>query len=95
MKSPSGILAEFGRLGRALAEAPRAHAEAEFSRIVNEHGVEDPVSFRTNLAARRCAKDLFWRVEQAAMEAMNAAERAPAWQTTNGTSASTEVHHGS
>ena len=95
MKSPSGILAEFGRLGRALAETLGADAEAEFSRILNQHGVEDPMSFRTNQAARRCAKDLFWRVEQAAMEAMKAPECLPAWQTANETSASTEVRHGS
>jgi hypothetical protein len=90
MRSPSGILTEFGRLGHALAETIGADAEAEFSRILNEHGVDDPMSFRTNQAARLCAKDLFLRVEQAAADAVQATT--PAWQTANGTSASTEVH---
>jgi hypothetical protein len=67
MSSKEGAAAEFTRLRKTLQQKlGELMAEAEYRRILGEHGVREPGEFKSSRPARLCAKDLFARLAEAA-----------------------------
>jgi hypothetical protein len=67
MSSKEGAAAEFARLREALQQRlGDLMAEAEYRRILGEHGVREPGEFKSSRPARLCAKDLSVRLAGAA-----------------------------
>lgn len=69
MATPQGMMRAFEKLFQGLEDFDGANAAGEFSTILAEHGVEEPMQFRDLKAARACARDLFFRIAELAEHA--------------------------
>ncbi len=74
MCSPRGVIQEFERLKAEVEALAGTTGGAEFARILRQHGADRFKDFKTALAARQCAKEVWALVEQLRS---NAGENSP------------------
>jgi hypothetical protein len=64
MCNPRGVVKEFDRLAKELELLAGATGLAEYSRILRQHGVDDPKRFKARQPARLCAKEVFGLLDE-------------------------------
>ncbi len=64
MCNPRGVVKEFDRLAKELEQLAGATGLAEYSRILQQHGVDDPKRFKARQPARLCAKEVFGLLDE-------------------------------
>jgi hypothetical protein len=64
MCNPRGVVKEFDRLAKELEQLAGTTGLAEYSRILRQHGVDDPKRFRARQPARLCAKEVFGLLDE-------------------------------
>ena len=64
MCSPRGVANELEKLKAAIEPLAGSTGVAEYSRILRQHGAENPRRFRSMQPARMCAKDLYVLLER-------------------------------
>ena len=64
MCSPRGVARELEKLKAAIEPLAGSTGVAEYSRILRQHGAENPRRFRSMQPARMCANDLYVLLER-------------------------------
>ena len=64
MCTPRGVVKEFESLKAEVERLAGTTGFAEYSRILRQHGVENPKRFKASQPARLCARDVFALLEE-------------------------------